>query len=75
MTKLKTSALLLPCTVSLASCLLLAQVQRPGEYPVKHGSWDAGVLDQLDLNTAGVSVLTGGLGVRPRLCMSVADQC
>ena len=33
MTKIKTSALLLSCTVSLASCLLLAQVQRPGEYP------------------------------------------
>ena len=33
MTKIKTSALLLSCAVSLASCLLLAQVQRPGEYP------------------------------------------
>src|SRR5690242_21690823 len=33
MTKTKTSAQLLSCTVSLASCLLLAQVQRPGEYP------------------------------------------
>src|ERR1700685_3055057 len=33
MTKIKTSALLLSCTVSLTSCLLLAQVQRPGEYP------------------------------------------
>ena len=33
MTKIKSSALLLFCTVSLASCLLLAQVQRPGEYP------------------------------------------
>src|SRR4029077_5815210 len=33
MTKIKTSALLLSCTVSLASWLLLAQVQRPGEYP------------------------------------------
>src|SRR5215469_16955506 len=33
MTKIKTSALLLSCTVSLLSCLLLAQVQRPGEYP------------------------------------------
>src|SRR5580704_7293622 len=33
MTKTKTSALLLSCTVSLAPCLLLGQVQRPGEYP------------------------------------------
>src|SRR6202008_968927 len=33
MTRTKTSALLLSCTVSLASCLVLAQVQRPGEYP------------------------------------------
>jgi hypothetical protein len=33
MTKIKTPALLLSCTVSLASCLLLAQVQRPWEYP------------------------------------------
>ena len=33
MTKIKTSALLLSCTVSMAPCLLLAQVQRPGEYP------------------------------------------
>src|SRR5580692_3407012 len=33
MTKMKTSALLLSCTVSLASGLLQAQVQRPGEYP------------------------------------------
>ena len=33
MTKIKTSALLLSCTISLASGLLLAQVQRPGEYP------------------------------------------
>ena len=33
MTKIKSSALGLFCTVSLASCLLLAQVQRPGEYP------------------------------------------
>ena len=30
MTKIKTSALLLSCTVSLASCLLLAQVLGPG---------------------------------------------
>src|SRR5690242_225663 len=33
MTKIKASALVLFCTASLASCLLLAQVQRPGEYP------------------------------------------
>src|ERR1700756_291143 len=33
MMKIKSSALVLFCTVSLASCLLLAQVQRPGEYP------------------------------------------
>ena len=33
MTKIKSSALVLFCTVSLASCLLLGQVQRPGEYP------------------------------------------
>src|ERR1700741_2456902 len=33
MTKIKTSARLLSCTVWLASSLLLAQVQRPGEYP------------------------------------------
>ena len=33
MTKLKSSALVLLFGVSLASCLLLAQVQRPGEYP------------------------------------------
>ena len=32
MTKIKSSALVLVCAVSLASCLLLAQVQRPGEY-------------------------------------------
>src|SRR5579862_4814982 len=33
MNKTKTSARLLSCTVSLATGLLLAQVQRPGEYP------------------------------------------
>src|SRR5438270_12920044 len=33
MTKFNASALVLFCTVSLASCLLPAQVQRPGEYP------------------------------------------
>ena len=33
MTKIKSSALVLFYTVSLACCLLLAQVQRPGEYP------------------------------------------
>src|ERR1700747_3745140 len=31
MTKIKSSALVLFCTVSLASCLLLAPVPRPGE--------------------------------------------
>jgi hypothetical protein len=33
MPKIKTSALALFGIVSLASCLLLAQTQRPGEYP------------------------------------------
>ena len=33
MPKIKFSALALFCIVSLAPCLLLAQVQRPGEYP------------------------------------------
>ena len=33
MPKIKSSALGLFCIVSLASCVLLAQVQRPGEYP------------------------------------------
>jgi hypothetical protein len=33
MTKIKSSAVMLFCIVSLSSCLLLAQVQRPGEYP------------------------------------------
>src|ERR1041385_5472371 len=33
MMKIKSSALALFSTVSLASCLLLAQTQRPGEYP------------------------------------------
>src|ERR1700680_2362325 len=34
MTKIKSSALMLSCTVLLASCLLLAQVPKPGEYPL-----------------------------------------
>ena len=33
MTKIKISAVRLICSVSLASCALLAQDQRPGEYP------------------------------------------
>src|ERR1700680_1476670 len=33
MTKIKSSALMLTCSLLLASCLLMAQVQRPGEYP------------------------------------------
>ena len=33
MTKIKSSALMLSCTLLLASCLLLAQSPKPGEYP------------------------------------------
>src|ERR1700722_12075988 len=33
MTKIKSSALMLSCTLLLASCLLLAQGPKPGEYP------------------------------------------
>ena len=34
MTKIKCSALMLSCTPLLASCLILAQVPKPGEYPL-----------------------------------------
>src|SRR3984957_14513863 len=33
MTKIKSSTLMLSCTFLLASCLLLAQAPKPGEYP------------------------------------------